>query len=202
MARILKLVATMTGHFPLLAFLVACATSSTTIEQQWHVRSSEARPRNVVTLYSSRDGAVRRTIEDEMAVKLRRGGVAATPAYSVLSPDVRDHGETRDALLALGYDGVVFLRPVGDSPDDATAMASHDGGDPFPMASTADVGLHVEARLQVAVYSLADDRLVYAALSKTLDPDSTPIVIDEVTSLVTHELARQDVLVATRAPLR
>ncbi|HTL34185.1 MAG TPA: hypothetical protein VL326_13740 [Kofleriaceae bacterium] len=190
----------MIGRALLVSFLLACAStrSSTTIEQSWRAPHAEQRPRNVVTLYSSRDGSVRRTLEDKMAYKLRRGGIAATPSYAVVETDLRDPRQMRDELLAHGYDGVVAIRPVGESPEAVTAMTVDHGGDPPPVAATTDFGfVGVIARLEVEVYSLPEDRLVYTAMSKTIDPDGISTVIDEVTTLVAREIDRQGVFVAT-----
>lgn len=65
--------------------LGACAGSSTTIEQSWTAPNARNAPfRKVVSLFLSRDGAMRRAAEDKMARELAARGVQATPAYQVL----------------------------------------------------------------------------------------------------------------------
>jgi hypothetical protein len=176
------------------AFLcVACASTSTTIEQSWRAgKVQQVRPRNVVTLYNSPDGAIRRTLEDKMAYKLRRNGVAATPSYAVLrTADMTKRDEVRDELLAQGFDGIVATRQISDT--------GEYGGAAWPMhTDTNYVYDRNVVRLETAVYLLDDGRLVWSALSRTVDPVGASAVIDEVTTLVARELTRQGVFVATR----
>lgn len=176
------------------AFLcVACAGTSTTIEQSWRAAKVEqARPRNVVTQYNSADGAIRRTLEDKMAYKLRRSGVMATPSYAVLrTTDIASQDAVRSELVEQGFDGVVATRQISDT--------GEYGGAAWPMhTDTNYVYDRNVVRLETAVYSLDDGRLVWSALSRTVDPIGASTVIDEVTTLVARELTRQGVFVATR----
>src|SRR5262245_52340256 len=100
------------------ALVIGCAGPSTTIEQSWKApRAGFSAPRNLVVIYVSRDGTIRRTAEDEMVAKLVRNGVAATPSYAVLSDDdLRDRNRMKSRLVAGGYDGVVAIRPVSTEP--------------------------------------------------------------------------------------
>src|SRR5215468_2229596 len=68
--------------------LAACAGPHTSVELAWTAPNAEsAQLHRVVTLFVSRDVALRRPAEDEMARQLAERGVEATPAYAVLTRD-------------------------------------------------------------------------------------------------------------------
>ena len=137
-----------------------------------------------MTFYSSPDGSVRRNIEDKLASKLRRLGVAATPSYAVVDPAMAIDA-MRTALQAAGYDGIVAMRSIGD-------------GAAFPTTTDTNyVYTDVVVRIETAVYSVSDGKMLWSALSRTVDPERASRVIDEVTTLVARDLGRQGVFVAT-----
>src|SRR5689334_11700315 len=106
--------------------LVACATTSTTIEQSWRgPKPSSGSPRNVAVVYLSQDGAIRRTAEDHMAAELVARGVHAVPSYHVLSSELLGEGQRVHAkrkLSAEGFDGVVTMRLVQGDTDHASTL--------------------------------------------------------------------------------
>jgi hypothetical protein len=184
--------------------LAACGGSSTTIEQSWKPPNlAPSRLRNVVTVYISRDGVIRRVVEDAMAQNLARRSVRAVPAYSVLTDDdLKDRDRAKAKLAASGYDGVVALRLVGKETT-IVATPPTDGYWTFdsywgmawpgvydPGYLTTETVVRVEAK----VFSLADNKLVWAGLSKTVDPNTIRSVIDDVTKVVAETLKKQQIV--------
>lgn len=187
----------------LATLVVACAGPSTRFEQVWREPGAELGPlRRLVTLYESHDGALRRTIEDDMARKLAHEGVRAVPAYSVLDNAILDdHERAKVALAAAGYDGVVAIRLVGGQTEPDPRF---DGGwsTTRPMGFEDYVLSSPVVRVETTLYSLRDDQLVWSARSRTVDAENTNQVIDEVTSLVAATLEQHGVAVATNSRRR
>lgn len=182
----------------LVVLLVACGGPSTTIEQSW--RAPEARignMRNVVTLYLSRDGAMRRSVEDEMARKLARTGIRATPAYSILSDgDLEDRDRAKAKLVDSGFDGVIAIRLVSKETElEYVPSFDHYWGPAWSMAyGPGDVYAETVVRIETSAFSLVDNQLAWTALSRTVDPDNPRETIDEVTTIAARELEKQGVI--------
>lgn len=182
--------------------LLACG-SSTSIEQSWRPPGGGAPAlHKVVTVLLWRDEGIRRSAEDELAARLRHGGVDAVPSYSVLGPDeVKDPQLARQRLIALGFDGAIVMRFVGRTHEVhymPSTYAGYWGGAYYPAGGYMDVDTII--RLETAAYSLNDRQLVYSALSKTTDPDSIPALISSVTKKVAGALEKDRVVVASLPP--
>jgi len=151
----------------------------------------------VVTLFESQDGALRRTIEDDLARKLERQGVHAVPAYTLLEPrDLEDHQRMRMTLTGRGYDGILTVRLVGGETYPLDTMSGPWGAG-RPAGYEDYVLSSPVVHFETTLYSLRDDQLLWSARSKTVDASSTNQVIDEVTSLVATTMQRHGVAVAT-----
>ena len=180
--------------------VIGCSGSSTTIEQSWRAPQGELEQlRNVVTVYISPDGSIRRSIEDQMAAKLYRKGIRATPLYAVLSEDVMHDKDQATAILRqAGYDGVVAIRLVSK---ESYSWGTFDDywGSAWPSVYDPSYAItEIVVRVETNVYSLHTNKLLWSALSRTLDPTSTSTVVDEVTSIVAKELDNRGVVVGTR----
>lgn len=179
----------------------ACA-GSTTIEQSWKAPNlAPSNLRNVVTVYISRDATMRRTVEDSMAQRLAHLGVRAIPAYSVLSDDdLKDRDRAKAKLAAGGYDGVVALRLVGKETKLVATPPTFNGywGMAWPGAyDPGYLSTETVVRVETNVFSLADDKLVWSGLSKTVDPNTMRSAIDDVTKVVAKALENQQIVAST-----
>jgi len=177
----------------------AACGGSTQIEQSWKAPNlPPSNLRNVVTVYISRDETMRRTVEDSMAQRLAHLGVQAVPAYSVLSDDdLKDRDRAKAKLVAGGYDGAVALRLVGKETKVVAAPPTFDGYWGMAWPGAYDPGyLSTETivRVETNVFSLADNKLVWSALSKTVDPNTLRSAIDDVTKVVANALEKQQIV--------
>lgn len=200
---------------PRISFWLLCLTAtawsfagcgpSTTIEQSWRApQAQRAAMRNVVTVCFS-DGVIRRNVEDAMAQKLARAGVRATPSYTFLSDQaLQEQGPAKAKLVSAGFDGVVALRLVSREQELHYIPPTFDGywGPGWSMAyDPGYVASELVVRVETSAYSLADDQLVWSAISRTVDPNSPREGIDQVTTVAARELQKQGV-VAPAAPSR
>jgi len=186
--------------------LAACAGPHTSVELAWTAPNAEsAQLHRVVTLFVSRDVALRRPAEDEMARQLAERGVEARPAYQLLSrDDLSNLNNAKAKLRTLGYDGVVTMRIVGEEQTLNYVPPSFDAywtwASPYffwpgyyapGYYSPGYVYTTTIVRMETEAYSLTDDRLVWAALSKTTDPGNARKLIDDVTKTVATRLTDQ-----------
>lgn len=186
--------------------LAACAGPQTSVELAWTAPNAQDMPlHRVVTLFVSRDVALRRPAEDEMARQLAMRGVEATPAYQLLTrDDLSTLNAAKAKLRAQGYDGIVTMRIVGreqtlnyvpQSFDAYWTWASPYFGWPGYYApgyyAPGYVYTTTIVRMETEAYSLSDDSLVWAALSKTTDPNNARELIHDVTKTVATRLTEQ-----------
>jgi hypothetical protein len=184
----------------------ACAT--TTFQSTW--RDPEARPlrltgRKVVGVFLSRDPVRRRRAEDAMAREISARGAQGVPAYTVLSDEeIKDQETVRTKLDRLGFSGAVVMRVVGSQTQYTVvepAFWAHPHYRRFwggywgwgwgtvwePGYLVADKVVSVET----LVYSLEQDLLVWAGVSRTVDPTQIESFISELAAAVTKQMDKE-----------
>ena len=176
---------------------VACSSTRTaTIEHAW--RDPNARVgelTNVVTLFPTRDAMLRRTVEDKLAQHLADRGVRAVPGYTVLTrDDVQDRNVAGEILRRAGFDGLVAMRVV----EADRTLEYYPAFDVYWGAAWGTVVPGAIIRMQVDAYSLADRRLVWSAVSRSVDPNSIGQLVDDITAVVSRELSKERVVVGKR----
>ncbi|HEX7840287.1 MAG TPA: hypothetical protein VF469_22570 [Kofleriaceae bacterium] len=181
------------------ALAFAACGGSTTIEQSWKAPNLPPNNlRNVVTVCISRDATMRRTVEDSMAQRLAHMGVRAVPTYSILSDDdLKDRDRAKAKLVAGGYDGVVALRLVGKETKLVATPMTFDGywGMAWPGAyGPGYLSTETVVRVETNVFSLADNKLVWSGLSKTVDPNTMRSAVDDITKVVAKALENQQIV--------
>jgi hypothetical protein len=188
----------------LLAAIIGCSGAHTKFEQVWHVPPSNmSSVQRIATLYESHDGAMRRTVEDQMARKLVQRGVQAVPAYMVLDEEgMADKTKAKDELAAKGFDGVLEIRLISVESypgQTAATTGTYDWywGVGWPATYDTYAFDSPIVRIETNLYSLTSKDLIWSARSKTVDPDDTNEVIDGVTTLVASTLQTRGVAVAT-----
>lgn len=178
--------------------------SSTSVEQTWTAPNAQrGAMRNVVTLCFS-DGVMRRTVEDAMAQKLARAGIRATPSYTLLSDqELQERGAAKARLASAGFDGVVALRLVSKEQQQHYIPSTFDGywGAGWGMAyDPGYVAIETVVRVETSAYSLANDQLVWSAITKTVDPSSPRDGINDVTTVAARQLEKEGIIAAAARP--
>jgi hypothetical protein len=195
----------------LIVFSLACST--TTFESTW--RSPEAQPlqiegQKVVGLFLRRSSARRRRAEDAMAREISARGSQGVPAYTVLSDEeVKDQEAARAKLDKLGFGGVVVMRVVGKETQYsyepvvwARPHYRHFWGGYWRWGwdRVYEPGyLQVDkvVRVETLVYSFVQDQLVWAGVSRTVDPAKIEDFIGELAQAVSKQLEKDGLLKRT-----
>jgi hypothetical protein len=191
------------------AVLCITACGTTTFTSTW---KDPATPtlnpigRTVAAVFVTRDEAKRRAGEDALAADLTARGAKGVPAYTLVPDSVRGDGEkARAALKAAGANGAVVMRVVGKDQQinytpGAPMPAYYNGFGPYwgygwgtaysPPTVTTDTIVSVET----LVYSLTQDKLLWASTSRTTNPSNLDKLINEVADATAKEMAKQGVL--------
>lgn len=189
--------------------LLACST--TTFESTW--RAPDARPvrltgKKVVGLFMSKNPATRRTAEDAMAREITTRGAQGVPAYTVLSDEeIKDQELVRAKLDHLGFSGVVVMRVVGREtqygyqPDVVWVRpyyrAFWGGYYRWGWGTVWEPGyLTVDkiVKVETLVYSLEQDKLIWAGVSRTIDPTQIDSFISELAKAVSDRMRKDGIL--------
>jgi hypothetical protein len=185
--------------------LGACASNSTEVVNSWKDPTAPGRRFNkVLVVFITKDAGLRRAAEDELAHKLGN----AVPAYTVIPDSILiDHNKAKAWVKEEGFDGAVVMRPVAVDkestyvPGQAYVVPSHYGSmwgywgagwdyayDPGYVKQ--DQIVSVEGN----VYSVADDKLVWASRTKTYNPESVRQLINDIVDVTVAEMKKQKVL--------
>ena len=183
----------------------ACAT---TFQSTW--RSPDARPlrlagRKVAAVFVNRDPALRRRAEDAMARDISARGAQGVPAYTILSEsEAQDWGAARARFGQLGFSSAVVMRIVGSETQYTYESAFWDGphyhhfwgggywGWGWGVAwEPAYLRQDKIVKVETLVYSLEQDQLIWAGVSRTLDPSEIESLVSELSAAVSKQMASE-----------
>ncbi len=188
--------------------LLACAT--TTFDSTW--RAPDARPlqltgKKVAGLVISKNEALRRSAEDAMAREISAHGAQGVAAYTLFdTAEIKDQAKVRAKLDSLGFSGIVVMRLAGKETHVNYSPAVYTG--PYygsfwggywgygwgyansPGYITTDQVVKVET----LVYSLEQDKLVWAGVSRTVDPTKIDSFISEIAKAVANQMEKDGLL--------
>jgi hypothetical protein len=186
------------------AVLLGACASNTEVVNAWKDPTLAPRRFNkVLVVYISKDAGLRYAAEDQLAKRLGN----AVPAHTVL-PDslLLDRNKAKAWVKQAGFDGAVVMRPV--KVDQETTYVP---GQAYVVPSTYssmwgywgtgwdyayDPGYVKQDQVmsvETNVYSLADDKLVWASRTKTYNPDSVVKLVDEIVDATVDEMKKQKV---------
>jgi hypothetical protein len=193
------------------AMLALAACASTTFESTWKAPDAQqVNPvgQTIAAVFVSPDESKRRAGEDALAADLTQRGAHGIPGYTVLPAGQPGTGEAaRDHLKAVGATGVVVMRVVGKdqqvsyTPGYVSTMPAYYGGfGPYwsygwqtvyePGYLQTDTVVSVET----LIYSLKQDKLLWAATSRTTNPANLDNLVKEVADAVAKEMKKQGLL--------
>lgn len=193
------------------ALAATASCSSTTFQSTW--RAPDAQPlqlagSKVLAVFMGRDEILRRRAEDAMAREITARGAQGVPSYTVLAAEeTRDPETARPKLERMGFSGVVTMRIAG-SETQYTVTPSYWYGHPYyhsfwggywgwgwhsvwePAYLQADKIVSVET----LVYSLRQNKLVWAGMSRTVDPTQVETLVGDLAKAVTRKMEKDGLL--------
>ncbi|HLJ73451.1 MAG TPA: hypothetical protein VKU62_02615 [Thermoanaerobaculia bacterium] len=197
--------------------LTVAGCSTTTFQSTW--RSPDTHPvqlrgQKVAAVFVTRDPILRRRAEDAMAREITMRGAEGVPSYTFLSDrDVRDRDIAKEKAESLGFSGAVVMRIVGTD----TAYTHTPRGvvwieSPYRhlwggywgwgWATVWEPGYLARDRvvkIETLIYSLAQDQLIWASVSRTFDPGRIEDVIAELAKAVSDRMAHEGLLTQAQA---
>ena len=188
--------------------LTACST--TRLSDVWRDPKYAAGPlRQVAVFVLGTDEAVRRLAEDEMVRRLPMstrgiGGYGIVPAA-----EQGDIDKVRDRLRAGGFDGAMIARLVTvegpvpwatgslqQVPISYRTLANYYIDTYQETERARALGRPTIVRVQMNVYEVATEDLIWSATSQTFNPDATRDVASDVGRVAVAELQRAGILAA------
>ncbi len=207
MARTLK------AGLVVVAAAAAGACAATTFTSTW--KAPDAAPlnfkgRKVVALVINPEQSLRYGSEDAVARELTARGAVGVQAYSLIPKELtQDREKAKEILVKAGAAGVVVSRVVGRDKDFAVRPSSFwtaphytsfwAGGGSFGWAwggVTDPSYLRTETTVSVEtlVYSLDQDKLVWAGHSETTSPKQVGPFIKELAAQVAARLKQEGLI--------
>lgn len=190
----------------LLGLTAACGGPTTSVTQVWRAPSPPTPPMKTVLVFGVRvDEPNRRAIEDAFAADLTRHGVRAAQSYVLFPGELPPIDQARAQVNEAHYEGILVLRARGVNEETRYVhgmstgfwngyygYGGYGGGWGYsPGYVVTDKTVVFEATL----WDLrAEDKLVWTALTQTLNPSSGTQFARSLTAAVDPALARAGLL--------
>lgn len=190
------------------ALMAGCAT--TEMRSTWKAPDAQAvsfKGQKVAAVVLMKSKADRRVAEEALVAELVQRGVACEPAYK-LAPDtdLKDKVRAKAIFAGKGIEWVVVMRPVAsenrieNTPGmwSAAPYGSYWGGYiGYGWGGMYDPG-YVTTKTVITVetllYSLKQDKLIWAGTSETTDPQGITSFVRELTKYVASSMQKDGVI--------
>jgi hypothetical protein len=191
------------------AWLLCACTASTTFTSTWKSPDAvrvDPVGKTVVVAFVTADEGQRRAAEDTLAADLTAKGARGLASYTLVTNDQRGDAEAaRYRFKSAGASGIVVMRVVGRDQQviytpGAPMPGYYRGFSPYwgygwstaysPGYLQTDTLISVET----LIYSIQQDKLLWAGTSRTTNPKDLSTLISEVADAVTQELTKQGLL--------
>jgi hypothetical protein len=194
------------------AAVAAVACASTSFNSVW--KAPGAGPLNfkgkkVAALVVSKEEGVRYGAEDALAREITARGAVGIAAYTLIPKElVQDKEKAKEFLQKADVAGVVAMRVVGKEKELTQTSGTYWGGPAYATfwgagyygygwGGVYDPGyLRTDTivTVEILVYSLAQDKLVWAAQSETTNPSKVGPFVKELTAKAAAELKKQGLI--------
>jgi hypothetical protein len=192
------------------AAAAACATTS--FQSIW--KAPDAQPlnfkgRKVAALVVSKEEGVRYGAEDALARELTARGAVGIPAYSLIPKElIQDKEKAKEFLEKAQVAGVVAMRVVGKDQQITSSPGTYWGGPAYmtfwgagyygygwgAVYDPGYVRTDTIVLIETLIYSLEQNKLVWAAQSETTNPEKVGPFIKELTAKTAAELKKQGLI--------
>jgi hypothetical protein len=186
----------------------ACAT--TTFQSTW--KAPDAKPvelsgQKVVAFVLTKNAASRRAAEDALAAEITAGGAQGVPSYTLIADaGAPDEAKAKAQVEGAGATGVVVMRPV-DTSKEVVATSTYMGPSYGPYwggyygygwggawGGGVDVRTNTIVTVETLVYSLSQNKLIWAAQSNTTNPSKVDAFVRELATAARREMTKAGLL--------
>jgi hypothetical protein len=191
--------------------LLAGCAPNTEVVNSWKDPNTPPRDfKKILVVFISQEKGLRRAAEDELARKIE----GAVPAYSVIPDSILgDRAKAKAWVKREGFDGAVIMRPVRLDkettyvPGQAYVVPAgygsmwHYWGTGWGYAY--DPGYVQQDEVVIVesnVYSVPDEKLVWASRTKTYNPDSVRELVSDIVDQTVAEMKREKAFAALPSP--
>ena len=190
------------------ALLGLAACTGTRLSDVWQDPSYAAGPFHQVAVFVlGADPAVQRMAEDEVVRRLPMSTRGISGSGMMPEAERGDIDKARERLRAGGFDGVVIARLIGvEGPQPWAAGSLQQVPVSYRTLSNYYVSSYQETekasllqrptvvRVQMNLYAVATEALVWSASSRTFNPQATRDVAGDVGKMAVEELQRAGIL--------
>jgi hypothetical protein len=198
------------------ALLVWACTPSTVFTSTWKtpdVATVSPVGKTIVAVFVTRDESKRRAAEDAIAADLTARGAKGIAGYTILptppNSQSLDSDAARAQLKAAGANGVIVMRVVGRDQRVSytpgyTAPAPYGGFGPYwgygwsTVYQPGYLQTDTDVSVETLVYSLTQDKLLWASTSRTTNPADLNSLINDVAHATAAEMAKQGFLATAK----
>ncbi len=190
--------------------LSACATTS--FVSTWKAPDAKALQLSgakVAAVVMISNEAARRAAEDALAREITAHGAQGVAMYTI-QPEARPNNEqaVRAAVEGAGVAGAVVMRPVGKEKEVVATPVAYGGpmyggywggyygygwGSPYAYGGT-EIRTDTIVSIETLVYSLRQNKLVWAGQSRTTNPTGVDQLVKETSAAVALELQKQGLI--------
>ena len=190
--------------------LSACATTS--FVSTWKAPDAKALQLSgakVAAVVMIQNEAARRAAEDALAREITAHGAQGVAMYTI-QPEARPNNEqaVRAAVEGAGVAGAVVMRPVGKEKEVVATPVAYGGpmyggywggyygygwGSPYAYGGT-EIRTDTIVSIETLVYSLRQNKLVWAGQSRTTNPTGVDQLVKETSAAVALELQKQGLI--------
>jgi hypothetical protein len=190
--------------------LSACATTS--FVSTWKAPDAKALQLSgakVAAVVMIQNEAARRAAEDALAREITAHGAQGVAMYTI-QPEARPNNEqaVRAAVEGAGVAGAVVMRPVGKEKEVVATPVAYGGpmyggywggyygygwGSPYAYGGT-EIRTDTIVSIETLVYSLRQNKLVWAGQSRTTNPTGVDQLVKETSTAVALELQKQGLI--------
>lgn len=194
-----------------LAVVAVAGCATTEMRTTWKAPDAQAvtlSGQKVAAVVLLKDEAGRRAAEEALAEELTERGVEGIPSYKIASEsDLKDKARAKELFAQKGITGVVAIRPVArenrleNTPGNWNAVPYRsywDGYHAYGWGGTYDPGyvtMKTVVTVETLVYSLKQDKLIWAGTSETTDPEGIQSFVCELAESVVKSMQKDGVLV-------
>ena len=177
--------------------LAACA--STRIVESWKAPGTgPLKFQKVLAVAILKNQGLRQNAEDSLRANLRN--VPSVQSYTMFDlGELANREKAKDRLRQEGFDGVVVLRLTQSRQELSwqsypTAPVGSFWGYYGAYYPPADLRVDTVVSVEINIYSLTEDKLVWAGVSETFNPTSSANLITEIAAEAAKELRKQGLI--------